>query len=242
MKKFVIMMLLLVGSLGVFAQNWQEVVYLKNGSVVRGVVVEQVPGASLKIQTADGSLFVFQMSEVDKITKELPKQQVQQTVATTKKYVIESAEEAVKNEAAAKTRGYRGFVDGGFTAGYDFMVELINTSHGYQINPHFFVGGGMGLHIAAIEGGVIVPIFADVRVNFLKHKISPFVDYKVGASVGTWPGFYTSLIGGCKLNKFNVGLGFTLGTTEMYYYGYGYSPYYYTEILGGFTLRLGFEF
>lgn len=47
-----------------------EVVYLKNGSIIKGIIVEQVPGESLKIQTADGSLFVFKMDEVLKTTKE----------------------------------------------------------------------------------------------------------------------------------------------------------------------------
>ena len=52
------------------AQHYQEVVYLKNGSIVRGIIVEQIPGESLKIQVQGGSLFVFKMSEVLKIVKE----------------------------------------------------------------------------------------------------------------------------------------------------------------------------
>ena len=51
-------------------QNYTEVVYLKNGSIIKGIVLEQIPDLSLKIQTADGSIFVYQMHEVDKITKE----------------------------------------------------------------------------------------------------------------------------------------------------------------------------
>lgn len=53
-------------------EELQDVVYLKNGSIIRGVIIEQVPGQSIKIRTADGSLFVYQMSEVEKITKEAP--------------------------------------------------------------------------------------------------------------------------------------------------------------------------
>jgi len=50
--------------------EWQDVVYLQNGSVIRGMVIEQVPNVSLKIQTADGSIFVYEMKDVLKITKE----------------------------------------------------------------------------------------------------------------------------------------------------------------------------
>jgi hypothetical protein len=49
---------------------WQDVVYLKNGSVIKGIVIEQVPNISIKIQTADGSIFVYEMDQVAKIAKE----------------------------------------------------------------------------------------------------------------------------------------------------------------------------
>ena len=53
-----------------FAQTVVDVVYLKNGSVIRGPIVEQVPGESLKVQTANGSIFVYTLDEVEKMTKE----------------------------------------------------------------------------------------------------------------------------------------------------------------------------
>jgi hypothetical protein len=53
-------------------QEMQDVVYLKNGSVIRGVIIEQVPNQYLKIQTNDGSVFVYNDDEIDKITKEAP--------------------------------------------------------------------------------------------------------------------------------------------------------------------------
>ena len=48
----------------------QDVVYLKNGSIVRGTIIEQVINVSLKIQTSDGSVFVYKIDEIEKITKE----------------------------------------------------------------------------------------------------------------------------------------------------------------------------
>ena len=65
MKKLITFIAALLCAVTAFCQEWQEVVYLKNGSIIRGTVIEQVPGQSLKIQTADGK-----MSEVEKITKE----------------------------------------------------------------------------------------------------------------------------------------------------------------------------
>ena len=47
-----------------------DVVYLQNGSIIRGTIIEFVPDSLVKIQTTGGSVFVYQMSEVLKITKE----------------------------------------------------------------------------------------------------------------------------------------------------------------------------
>ncbi len=47
-----------------------DVVYLKNGSIVKGQIVEQIIGVSIKIETRDGSMFVYKADEVEKITKE----------------------------------------------------------------------------------------------------------------------------------------------------------------------------
>jgi sRNA-binding regulator protein Hfq len=71
MKKiFLISAILLLTTIGLSAQQYIDVVYLKNGSVIRGVIMEQVPNQSIKIQTADKSIFVYKMDEVDKMVKE----------------------------------------------------------------------------------------------------------------------------------------------------------------------------
>ncbi len=46
-----------------------DVVYLKNGSVIRGTVVDWYPGSTVKIRTSDGSVFVYEMDDVERIGK-----------------------------------------------------------------------------------------------------------------------------------------------------------------------------
>jgi hypothetical protein len=48
----------------------KDVVYLKNGSVIKGQILEIVPNSQIKIQTADGNIFVWSFSEIEKVTKE----------------------------------------------------------------------------------------------------------------------------------------------------------------------------
>ncbi len=54
----------------------QDVVYCKNGTVIRGVIIEQENKNLVKIETVEGNLFVYSADEVDKITKEKPKSSV----------------------------------------------------------------------------------------------------------------------------------------------------------------------
>ena len=67
------MRFILVSSLTAFAlasqvcaQQMEDVVHLKNGGIVRGMIIEQIPNESLKVQTQDGSLFVYTMDEIAK--------------------------------------------------------------------------------------------------------------------------------------------------------------------------------
>ncbi len=59
------------------AQQLEDVVYLKDGGIIRGTIIEQRPGESILIRTRDGNQFRFTMEQIDRITKE-PVQGVQQ--------------------------------------------------------------------------------------------------------------------------------------------------------------------
>ncbi len=60
----------LVATSPLFAQEMEDVVFLKDGSIVRGTVIERIPGESLKIQTQAGTVFVYTMDEITRMTKE----------------------------------------------------------------------------------------------------------------------------------------------------------------------------
>ena len=55
--------------------HMESVLYFKNGNVIRGVIVEQVLGESLKIQTREGNILKFQVDEIEKIITERLTQQ-----------------------------------------------------------------------------------------------------------------------------------------------------------------------
>ena len=46
-----------------------DVVHLKNGSIIQGMVTEMIPSETAKIETDDGSVFLYQFDEIQSITK-----------------------------------------------------------------------------------------------------------------------------------------------------------------------------
>lgn len=52
------------------AQQMEDVIHLKNGGLIRGTIIEQIPNESLKIKTRDGNVFIYTMDEIAKMSKE----------------------------------------------------------------------------------------------------------------------------------------------------------------------------
>jgi hypothetical protein len=237
MKKILLFFAFLMFVCAGYAQNYQEVVYLKNGSVIRGTVIEQAPGAYIKVQTSDGSVFAYNYSDVEKIVKD-------GTVAKSKSY----------NRSNSGLRlGYKGFVDFGYSVGVgDYGADRIefSTTHGVQINKYIFAGAGVGVNYFYDSESVGIPIYAAARYTVLDKRITPFVEAKVGYAVGDVDGVYASPSIGCRFrmgNKsaFNVSVGYTLMSTEVttvYKSGRHYNYEENTEIASALTFLVGFEF
>lgn len=130
---------------------------------------------------------------------------------------------------------YRAYVDAGYTIGmgdYELGRFEVNTSHGYQISPYFFIGAGIGLHfmpeyetpdmdiaLDTRESSVDIPVFANVRANFTKGKITPFVDLKGGTYLTNNGGLYANLSIGCRIatnakNGIYIAAGYTMAKIE----------------------------
>ncbi len=126
--------------------------------------------------------------------------------------------------------GYRGFADLGYTIGvgdYEFGRFEISTTHGYQVNPYFFIGGGVGFHFMSSyetkgmeyaldkrDSKVSIPLFADFRGTFSKRKFAPFVDLKLGYFVTNNDGFYGNISAGCRMAlKGKQGISLSIGYT-----------------------------
>jgi hypothetical protein len=242
MRKLLLLLTLLLSiSTYVAAQNYTEVVYLKNGSVIKGVIIEQVPNVSLKIKTGDGSLIICQMNEVEKIIKE-------------ERYTRDYRTDIDNRKAARNTlKGYKGFIDFGYIvdlSDYDANKVEISTSHGYQFNNYFYLGGGVAADFYTDADLIAVPIFVDFRANFINKKVTPFADIKTGYSVGDVEGAYVSTGIGVRFSlkgkkAINLKLEYNYQQHNDhgdYSYNNNYYSYDYDYDLEGLGFKVGFEF
>ena len=167
-----------------------------------------------------------------------------------------------KKEQRRTLRGYKGFVELGMgithhnfsyigdkpdtyadTSPNGFGIEIL-TSHGYQFSNFFFLGGGVGIN-ECTKTNVMVPIFADLRVNILDKRISPVIDFKWGYAVGDHHGVYLSFNAGVRFgfNKQNTAI---YALAEASCIGDTGNGLFHLEnksrLCGRFFLRIGYEF
>ena len=67
---FIVVLLVTSCTFIVYSQQMEDVVYLKNGSVIHGVIIEQIPNVSIKIKTHDGNVMAYKYEDIEKFTKE----------------------------------------------------------------------------------------------------------------------------------------------------------------------------
>lgn len=189
------------------AQQYREVIYLNNGSVIKGTIIEQVPNQTCKIETSDGSQFVYKWDEVTKITKEV---------------AAPTASTAVK---------YQGEVFTGFGVGTGtFAMDrfYLHTIQGVRVGNHFSTGLGIGLNmIMPYEFTYNLPeLFLPIYLNFkgylpVSNKSSLFASFDIGGSFGVTEGvtglkglLVTPAIGASINNKVNVSLSYEIQTVS----------------------------
>jgi len=113
MKRFLIVIALLAAC---FAQAQMDVVILKNGSEIRGIIVEKTDEI-IKLKTKDGSIWVYKRDVVEDIKSFRP--------------------------IAAKS-GYYGNISAGILGGSQISGNLLFVN-GYRINEHWAAGLGLGV-------------------------------------------------------------------------------------------------
>ena len=167
MRKILFIISVLFISVAFAQDNFDEVIYLKNGSILRGTIVEQIPNQTVKIQTKDGNVFVYNFSEVEKITKE-------ESINKTRR---------LKDEPLRLKKGFTGMTELGVLFVPNIPFFSFNQVIGSRISQHYSIGLGVGIDVNRYL--LFVPITLDNRIYFLKNNLTPFLNLAPGYALLT---------------------------------------------------------
>jgi hypothetical protein len=153
-------------------QHFQEIIYLKNGTIIKGIILEHLADKSIRVKTTDQSEVIYKAEEVDHIVKEF--------------YDI-------------RQKGYFNLTEMSFAVGKTDASMGISTVNGYIIKPHFSLGLGVAYDYY-VTAGSLLPVFADVRITFHDKRFTPFIYGDGGYSFGITSNNNDQLKGGVFLN------------------------------------------
>lgn len=243
MKKYLLLFVLgLITTLSFGQNNYQDVVYLKNGSIIRGIIIEQVPNKSIKIETVGRNVFVYQMDEIEKFTKELCQVKAGNSIRQS---------DSSLDSKFLKT-GYKGVIEFGYQIGIaDYGMDRLklNIINAYQINPNFSIGVGTGIRYYSDPNTAIIPLFADFRANLSNKSISPYCSLGIGYSFDatnsfSGVGFLVNPTVGASFmisekSAINVGLGYEMQIMD---FRNSYSRGPYLRNSGAISIIVGLTF
>lgn len=192
---FSTLLIVLVTVVSLTAQNfsdYQDVIYLKNGSVIKGIIIEEIPGTSVKIQSGQ-NIFHYELSEIAKFTRER---------------LTEEEEKKQRTNFSFKPKGFvfnyeLGLTDLIYNGDQTPMASII-LSHGYQFNPHIYLGLAAGGEFSS-QGTHSVPVYLDFRSYLMKTRATPMLGMGLGyqmlySSGGNSFGSSNSIINGFLIN------------------------------------------
>jgi hypothetical protein len=140
--------------------NKEDVVYLKNGSIIRGRLLELKKDTLVKIECSDRNTYVYPYNEVLKMTIE-----------------------DYKHEAfIPRTRGFYnvtllGLMLNESDQGNALKISL-NMSNGYRFNRFLNFGAYTGLNF--FDNFTMLPLGIDFRGDILKTRVTPYYNCQVG--------------------------------------------------------------
>ena len=208
-QNVVLLLFVLLNNFSYGQNNMEDVVYLKNGSIIRGIIIEQVPNQSIKIQTKDRNVFVFKYDEIEKMTKEnLPVNNSNNNSKVT---------DFKKNGFINISEINYSFGNGGETmygVKNDEYYLGFRSVNGYKFNEHFSLGAGIG--IEKYKGSILMPITFDARATILKGKVSPVFTANFGYAVGL-----ADVKGGLVINP-QIGIKTNISKNVAYLFNVGY--------------------
>jgi hypothetical protein len=174
--------------------NWEETIYLKNGSIYRGTVIEQIPGVSLNIETRDRNVIHINMADVERMTKT----RIEPPIAPPPPPAPPRDMDYHDREMHHSGEGHHDRLDEAHhrpyyqaKRGYFGQASLdigtlqigVRTVHGFRFNRFAQLGAGIGVDAyigGQIGKGLYAPVFLHFTGDVLQTRITPFYAIEAG--------------------------------------------------------------
>lgn len=238
MRSLLMISLFLIPVLTLSAQNKDQVT-LKNGSVIRGNIVEIIPEGNVTIDDAAGNTWVYAMSEVSNISQ-----------------VEKRGAELGDNYQV----GWANMTSIGFLAGSQNSMQVapfsLLTSFGFNNSYGMYTGLGVGVETLNINH---IPVFLDLQYFLSKKEVSPVIILRGGyalpsksesdnyGNINSYKGGITGSIGlGLKIRTkenfaWDIGLMYRyMQISYSEHYDWNSQDYTYTDIYNRLEIRVGF--
>ena len=234
--------LLLGHSFSIHAQDVDHV-YLKSGSVIRGAILEMLPEAYVKIEDLSGNIWVYPISDVQRITSE-----------------PYAAGRTLSAGPLLFERGFVNMTSIGFLAGSSSNAQAapfsMVTVNGWRNGAGIFTGAGLGVEFLSTN---YMPLFLDLRYDLFGSDVVPYVVVRGGYSFPlstdreefdinyTYEGGPMAAAGmGLKIKTRNhfawdIGLMYRYQKTAYFEtYAWNNQEYEYTDVYNRIEIRIGF--
>ena len=151
--------IMMIISTSAFSQKNKDALFLKNGSQIFGKI-EQLGGPSYSLRTSDGSLFVFDSTDVDH-------------------FIIHDNTSIVRKEQGFGLGMEIGFLAGPQNSTYPAPFSF-GLSAGYTFGTRYMAEAGSGLEFI---GHSYAPFYGGFRYYFRDGRSSPFIFGRAGYMV-----------------------------------------------------------
>lgn len=154
------------------AQADYDLIYLKDGSIYKGHIIEYVPTDRASIKLLDNRVIVVQTDQIMRMTV--------------------GRDIVIKKRIDLKQKGYYhnsllGLQMGNSGYGYTPVTFAYNMVNGYRIKKHHL---GVGLGIESHLGNWYAPVYADYSYHILKGRTSPMLGINGGFMAPMRNGFH----------------------------------------------------
>ena len=184
MKRFLFMMAFLLCAIVVCGQNKQEVIHLKNGSIVKGAVIGEL-NDSIAVKTADGSTFIFAASDIKERTAEATS--LAQQVAASAQADVQPQVVYIEHEKSPALAGFLSFLVPGVGQFYNGNNQ----------------GGWIDLGESVVSYALMYGGYRSLLTNATRYNETGNSQYLIKEETGAWM-FLAGLVWGITNNIWSI--------------------------------------